>query len=939
MKLTLDSKSVLFAGASALAMTAFSPGAIAQEDDGAGEKKLGTVLVTTQKREESIQDVPIAVSAFDPENLDRLNINTGVDLQFSIPNFQATQGNFSAGSISIRGIAPAGVGASVDAAVGTHVNGVPSSGSKILETEFYDVERIEILRGPQGTLYGRNATAGVLNAVTAKPVFEEFSGNVELSYGEFNHQKATGHVNIPLGSNVAARIAGFYLSRDGYSDAKLFDGRTVDADGRDLYAIRGTLGAEITEKASFWTMFEYYEEDDTRSRAAKQLCTVDPRPFPFNQGCVPYEVDGLGYARDGNGNPVGIRPGFDTVNNAGTLGGVLAGNLGLYDSIGVNRNPGGSTARDLRESETNIFPQFQSDATTFQAEFQYEFDNDLTLTLLGAYQDQFREFTDDYNKGVGTVPFNITPLTPDVDGDGDGDFPGGEALGLELPIDTRMRVPADVLLATDNSGSDFETTSFEARLQSDFDGPWNFTLGALQLNSEGETTYYVFFNTAEALAAATGLPGDRSYFFSRSPYELDAFGAFGELYWEVNPDFKWTLGLRYTKDEKTQAVTPSLLLEPPGPAGAFDDPVGTLNGFFLDTSIEPDGIQEAEFEEITGRIGFDWQLGDFGPADDTLLYAFLSRGYKGGGINPPQSAGLEGVSDSFDPEFINSFEVGTKSSIMDGTGQLNLAAFYYDYEGYQISSIVNRTSVNQNIDAEVMGLEGEFYWQVNNNLRIDTTFGLLDSELADQDPLLDTYDQTGGNPDWYVAKDPVTTQNCIVDAATTDALVATVTGTPLAGVLALACDPATLNATLAGALGQPTADALTPTVQEGIPVDVSGNELPRAPNTTFSIGAQYEWAAFGDWDAVLRGDYYYQDDMFSRIFNLEADRIDSWNNANASLTFRNDAAGWEFEIYGKNLLEDDQITNQYLTDASSGLFTNIFLLEPRQFGVRVGKSW
>ena len=585
---------------------------------------------------------------------------------------------------------------------------------------------------------------------------------------------------------------------------------------------------------------------------------------------MPYQLSttgGLGYELDANGDPIQIRPGLGTVNTGATLGGVLGGSLGLFNGLGVDSNAGATTSANLREFETNLVPQFEASSERFQAQFQYEFDNDMTLTVLGSYNDNFREFTDDYNKGVGTVGFNIIPgLAPDLDGDGDGDFIGGPAGGLNIPIDTRLRAPADTLLATDNSSSDFETTSYEVRLQSDFDGPWNFTAGVLNLNSEGETNYYVFFNTAEALALATGLPGDRTYFRSRSPYELDAFGAFGEVYYEPSDTLKWTLGLRYTSDDKTQLNTPSLLLDPRFP--------GELNGEVTGDRLDPTlpAVQNAEFNEVTGRFGFDKQF------DNTLLYASYSRGYKGGGINPPQSAGLNTVGNTFDPEFINAYEIGTKSSIFDGAGILNLAAFYYDYEGYQISSIINRTSVNQNVDAEVFGFEGEFYVQVTDRFRVDSTIGLLDATLKDQDPLLDTYDQTGGDPNFVVVKDPNTTQNCIADLATVNALNAAVGGTPLAGVVALICNPAALNATLAGALGQATADALTPEVREGNPVDVSGNNLPRAPELTVSVGAQYEWDMSNDWTATLRGDFYHQAEMFSRIFNLEADRIDSFQN-------------------------------------------------------------
>ncbi|HAE28247.1 MAG TPA: TonB-dependent receptor, partial [Hyphomonas adhaerens] len=565
-----DSKCVWLAGASVLAMGLLAPVAVAQED-GESTRTLSTVTVTTQKRTESIQDVPIAVSAFDPENLERLNINTGSDLQFNIPNFQASQGNFSAGSISIRGIVNAAVGASSDDAVGTHINGVPSSGSYILETELFDVERVEILRGPQGTLYGRNATGGVLNAVTAKPNYDEFSANLQASYGEYNSQKLTGYVNIPIGGDFGIRLAGFTLKRDGFSDAILPDGTKQDVDGRDLSALRATIGGDFNEKSRFWLMYETYEEDSTRTRSTKQLCTKDTRPFPFNQGCTPYETSGLGYARDGNGNPIQVRPGFGTVNSAGTLGGVLAANLGLYSTFGTDSNAGNTTSTNLREFETNLIPKFASNQDTITGQFQYDFDNNLTLTLLGSYNDSSREFSDDYNKGIGSVKFNITGLTPDVDGDGDGDFLGYEALtGQALPFDSRMRVPADTLLATDRSAQAFVTKSFEARLQSDYDGPLNFTVGALSLFAEGDTDYNVFFNTAEALGVATGLPGDRTYYRSHSPYKLDAKAVFGEVYYNMTDNFKWTLGLRYTDDQKAQKNTPSLLLEPAGPAGPYN---------------------------------------------------------------------------------------------------------------------------------------------------------------------------------------------------------------------------------------------------------------------------------------------------------------------------------------------------------------------------------
>ncbi|MEL6754574.1 MAG: TonB-dependent receptor, partial [Pseudomonadota bacterium] len=174
MKSTLDSKSVLFLGASAVALAISAPSAIAQQsEDAASQRTLGTVVVTTQKTEESIQDVPIAVSAFDEGALEKLQLAGGPDLVKSIPNVNFTKGNFGGFNFRIRGIGVDAVSTAADAGVGVHLNDVPLTSNSLFEAEFFDVERVETLRGPQGTLYGRNATGGVVNVITAKPVLEE----------------------------------------------------------------------------------------------------------------------------------------------------------------------------------------------------------------------------------------------------------------------------------------------------------------------------------------------------------------------------------------------------------------------------------------------------------------------------------------------------------------------------------------------------------------------------------------------------------------------------------------------------------------------------------------------------------------------------------------------------------------------------------------------
>ena len=137
---------------------------------GAGAE-VEALIVTAQKREEDIQDVPIAISAFTQESLERSQIAGGPDLMTQIPNMTFTKTNFASYSIQIRGIGTQAISATTDPAVAVAFNNTPFVRNRFFEQEFYDLQRVEVLRGPQGTLYGRNATAGVVNIISAKPKF------------------------------------------------------------------------------------------------------------------------------------------------------------------------------------------------------------------------------------------------------------------------------------------------------------------------------------------------------------------------------------------------------------------------------------------------------------------------------------------------------------------------------------------------------------------------------------------------------------------------------------------------------------------------------------------------------------------------------------------------------------------------------------------------
>ena len=295
---------IVYCATVSAAALSFNVPSVAQEQD--RDRTLDTVLVTTQKTEESIQDVPIAVSAFDEESLEKLQLAGGPDLVKSVPNISFTKTNFTSFNLKIRGIGADVIAQSGDAGVGIHQNDIPLSGSRFFEAEFYDVERVEVLRGPQGTLYGRNATGGVFNLITAKPVLEEFQANAQLTYGNYSTAKAKGMVNLPLGDKAALRLAGSYLSRDGYATNEATGN---DVDDRDLYSLRATLAVEPTDRLRGWVSVEHFEEDDSRLRFGRSVCDKDPTKTSFmgvpisqqdqvatSQGCLGGQpiLEGLG---------------------------------------------------------------------------------------------------------------------------------------------------------------------------------------------------------------------------------------------------------------------------------------------------------------------------------------------------------------------------------------------------------------------------------------------------------------------------------------------------------------------------------------------------------------------------------------------------------------------------------------------------------------------
>ena len=209
---------------------------------------LETVTVTSSKLGGAdIQNIPISITALSQEQLTATQTAGGPDLVKQVPNLTFSKTNFTGYNIQIRGIGTQAISVTTDPAVAVALNDIPFIRNHFFEQEFFDVNQVEVLRGPQGTLYGRNATAGVVNVISAKPT-DQFEAMLSADWGNYTNRRYEGMVNIPIvDDRVDLRIAGEWTKRDGYSFNAITD---QPIDGRDLWSGRVTLGLKPTAEST-----------------------------------------------------------------------------------------------------------------------------------------------------------------------------------------------------------------------------------------------------------------------------------------------------------------------------------------------------------------------------------------------------------------------------------------------------------------------------------------------------------------------------------------------------------------------------------------------------------------------------------------------------------------------------------------------------------------
>jgi iron complex outermembrane receptor protein len=467
-----------------------------------------TVIVVAQKREQAAQDVPIALSVFSAATLQRAQIEDATDIQFSIPNAVLTGND----RFTLRGIGTNALGSS-DLGVQSFVNGAAIG--YLPQNEFFDLARLEVLRGPQGTLYGRNTTGGAINVITQMPK-ADWGGEASVQLGNYGGVRVGGAINVPLGPNFATRLAGYALNREGYTRN---EGTGNDIDGRSQWALRWTSTLSLGENTDVTLILGTYDEDSTRAREGKRLCKAHPV-----LGCDPREL------------------GFDSPDANTTILQTLSRIFTPFPA-GGNIYAGAPNPRDLRAVNADTDPDYklEQDFATLNVDHRF---GDFTLSGIVAWSKGSTEQNTDWDNAA--LPFRFTrPITYTA---------------------ARGRVvTTDQLITTDSFTSRTETKTGEIRLASSFEGRFNFLVGLFTLDGKSSGGFETWHPSIELFQKANGRPEESWRVSALSRNGRNSTDAvFGEAYFTLSENLRLTLGARQT-EEKRSGESRSIVLAPVGP--------------------------------------------------------------------------------------------------------------------------------------------------------------------------------------------------------------------------------------------------------------------------------------------------------------------------------------------------------------------------------------
>jgi iron complex outermembrane receptor protein len=863
-------------------------GAAALAQEASRTSVLEEVVVTAEKRAVNIQDVPVAVSAYTSETRTLLGVNTVEDLARFTPSVAYRNDD----RLAIRGVGRLTNAVGTDPAVALYSDGIFSTSMADTSTPPLFIERTEILRGPQGTLYGRNSVGGAINVISKRPS-DKFEGEVRLQGGNYSFYHADGLVRGPITDGVRYLLGASQEKRDKGFIKNI--GPAEDGATSDRWMVEAQLEADLGESAVARLRYSKFEWSDTYGVGNTLLANISPYDtvLPYNGGL--YWNTTFGYT--------GVNPAINDPYTANT-----------------NRTVVGTL----------------EDHNRIQLDFTWDLGG-ATVKYFGGYQEYLYHTGSDSDETPQTEPIDIfipagsTP-TPGIASQMHVDFdgPGGlDPLIFERPAFTARDV------TTDREGFYEESQrwwSNEINVSSNGEGALQWIVGLYQYNTTWDNPQHTKAHGDLGILNPFGLPPGSNPLGTNGAInghlEGESYAGFGQIDWTFADRWTFTVGARYTEDKKegfdeafyigrmpstaigaaeagfegaVRDQLPALgipddipdatllsLLQ--GPLAGLVQPVaeGTLNvtqGFGLDITQAATGCVgcvpspngglrrnlKGDWDGVTGTLGLQWR-----PGDDTNLYLRYARGYKAGGFIASANM-APGV--YADPEYLNSYEFGLKQQI-GGRFQLNTALFYYDYKDFQAPLSVQLPGGTffatqfVNLDAEVQGVEVETVYSPIDPLRLFVNASYVDSKITRGCCFQDTADPTGST-------DP----GSVVSANGAQTLV--------------------------------------------------GNDLPNSPEVKYTVGANYTF----NWTPgalTFGGTYSYTDDLQSNVFSNPNATAPSNEIADFRILW-NDAQN-RYSIIGfvKNAFDEEGFIRATPSSPTGvGSRRSVGLIYPRTYGAEV----
>jgi iron complex outermembrane receptor protein len=614
------------------AMPAWAQGA-PQQTDAAADEGVEQIVVTARKRAEQLQDTPVSVTALSATAIEQRSVTSFNSLNNFVPNIELNNGRVDGGGstaqIFIRGVGQEDYSFPNDPGVGVYLDGVYVSRSSAGDFGFLDIERIEVLRGPQGTLYGKNTIGGAINVITRKPDGET-KGKLQLTYGRYDRIDFNASADFKISDTVFANISGASLNRDGYGTN--FAGDDLGNQNKDI--VRGQLRYQPNQDVDIILQADYSRQRQFGPVGAmRRFFPEFPLLDLYNTAVAPRFARQFG----------------------------LTGAQAVYGPAFINKID--ETKRYFSGAGTQTRDNNEIFGISLTADWAI---GELDLKSISAY----RQAKVDVNRDGDHTPFRI--------------------------FDVAVRE------STKQYSQEFQLNG------EGFGGALEYILGVYVIRETGTNSF-----TAPLLLGVEEILGDILSLRTDTSIKSTSWAIFGEGTYNLTDNFGITLGARLNKDKKNYDYT--------------------LFRIFSGAVVNGPADLEKSWTEFLPKVGLEYKI-----TDDVLTYASFSRGFKAGGWNPRTlSAGL--TPQQFDPEYLNAFEVGVKSTLFDGRATFNLAGFYSDYKDIQLigvtttNGIVDTTVLNGG-KARILGVEAELNARPIPQLSLSAGLGILDTKYKELDP-------------------------------------------------------------------------------------------------------------------------------------------------------------------------------------------------------------